>query len=138
MRTKTAEGEEYYGYGGDFGDDPNDYNFVLDGLLTSDHKPTPGLIEYKKAIEPVQVLGGTAGSVEIINRYDLINLDHLRCHWSLVGDGFKTKGKEVKIPNSMWPISRGRMCISDTAQLNLTNLLRLRSQMLNIHLKNAT
>ncbi|CRK03658.1 hypothetical protein BN1723_020892, partial [Verticillium longisporum] len=44
-------------YGGDFGDDPNDKNFVMDGLCFSDHTPTPGLVEYKKAIEPVQVLG---------------------------------------------------------------------------------
>jgi beta-galactosidase len=40
--------------------------------------------------------------VEIINRYDHINLDHLRCHWSLVGEGFRKKGKEVKIPNGIF------------------------------------
>lgn len=40
-------------YGGDFGDIPNDYNFIMDGCVFSDHTPTPGLIEYAKAIEPV-------------------------------------------------------------------------------------
>lgn len=101
MRTKNAKGEEYYGYGGDFGDVPNDGNGVLDGLLHSDHTPTPGLIEYKKAIEPVQVIAYCEGKgmVKIVNRYDHINLDHLKCHWSLVGDGFKTKAKELKIPD---------------------------------------
>lgn len=114
MRTKNAEGEEYYGYGGDFGDDPNDKTFVLDGLLYSDHTPTPGLVEYKKAIEPVQVINGTAGKVEIVNRYDHVNLDHLQCHWLLVGDGFKTKAKEVKIPDGSSPHSC--KCISNTTQ----------------------
>lgn len=71
----------------------------MDGLLFSDHTPTPGLLEYKKAIETVQVIGGTAESVAVVNRYDHINLDHLRCHWSLVGDGFKERGGEIMLPN---------------------------------------
>jgi beta-galactosidase len=89
------------GYGGDFGDDPNDYNFVLDGLCFSNHTPTPGLIEYKKAIEPVQTQGVENGNeVRIINRYDFINLDHLRCKWSIVADGLEVSGGEVEIPKS--------------------------------------
>jgi beta-galactosidase len=101
LRTKTADGEEYYGYGGDFGDEPNDGHFVLDGLLRSDHTPSPGLIEYSKAIEPVQVLGGSKDKVKIINRYDFVTLDHLKCTWSLVYDGSKTEEKEVKIPKGL-------------------------------------
>jgi beta-galactosidase len=73
----------------------------MDGLLFSDHTPTPGLIEYKKAIEPVQVLGYKDMKVTIINRYDHITLDHLRCEWALVGDGFREGGSEVKIPNGI-------------------------------------
>lgn len=73
------------GYGGDFGDEPNDYNFVMDGLCRSDHTPGPGLIEYKKAIEPVQTLGVEDGDkVRIVNRYDFITLDHLYCAWWIV------------------------------------------------------
>ena len=45
------------GYGGDFDDEPNDYNFVMDGLCLSNHQPGPGLDEYRHAIQPVQVLG---------------------------------------------------------------------------------
>ncbi|MGG6494760.1 UNVERIFIED_CONTAM: beta-galactosidase subunit alpha, partial [Bacteroidetes bacterium 56_B9] len=53
LLTKTKDGKEFYGYGGDFGDFPNDYNFVMDGVLDSDHEPRSALIEYKKALEPV-------------------------------------------------------------------------------------
>jgi beta-galactosidase len=75
------------GYGGDFGDEPNDYNFVMDGLCFSDHTPGPGLIEYKKAIEPVQTLGIEDGDkVRIVNRYDFRTLDHLKCWWWVVND----------------------------------------------------
>ena len=79
LETKSADGERLYAYGSDFGDVPSDGNFVMDGLLFSDHTPTPGLIEYKKAIEPVQVIGGGHDRVDIINRYDFITLDHLQC-----------------------------------------------------------
>lgn len=105
MKTKSKDGEEFYAYGGDFGDVPNDYNFVMDGVLFSDHTPNPGLIEYKKAIEPVQVLGGDAKKVKIISRYDHVTLDHLKCEWSLVVDGYKKAGKEVEIPKGMQPRS---------------------------------
>jgi beta-galactosidase len=70
----------------------------LDGLVFSDHTPTPGLTEYKKAIEPVQVLCGGSKKIKIINRYDHVTLDHLNCDWSLVGDGFRKTGKKVRIP----------------------------------------
>ncbi|KUJ12663.1 family 2 glycosyl hydrolase [Mollisia scopiformis] len=103
LRTKTADGIEYYGYGGDFGDEPNDDHFVLDGVLFSDHSPNPGLIEYRKAIEPIQVLSGTKDKVKIISRYDHTTLDHLKCTWSLVGDSFKKAGNEVKIPSGVQP-----------------------------------
>ncbi|KAK4232502.1 evolved beta-galactosidase subunit alpha [Podospora fimiseda] len=103
LRTKTKDGREYYAYGGDFGDDPNDYNFVLDGLCFSDHTPTPGLIEYKKAIEPVQTIGLESGNkVRIVNRYDFISLDHLECLWSVSDAAIHEKGK-IKLPQGIKP-----------------------------------
>jgi beta-galactosidase len=87
LRTKTKDGIEYMGYGGDFGGEPNDYNFVMDGHCSSDHSPGPGLIEYAKAIEPVQTLNVERGDkVRIVNRYDFVNLDHLECLWWIVSD----------------------------------------------------
>ncbi|ROT43775.1 hypothetical protein SODALDRAFT_342637 [Sodiomyces alkalinus F11] len=87
LRTKTPDGEEYMGYGGDFNDEPNDKNFVMDGLCFSDHTPSPGLVEYAKAIEPVQTLGLEANEVTIVNRYDFLTLDHLTCTYGIVAEG---------------------------------------------------
>jgi beta-galactosidase len=93
-------------YGGDFGDDPNDYNFVLDGLCFSNHTPTPGLLEYKKAIEPVQTLGLEDGNkVRIINRYDFVELDHLQCEWWIVADGSEVSGGSVDIPRGRFAVA---------------------------------
>lgn len=104
LRTKDRQtGEEFYAYGGDFGEEVHDGNFVMDGLCFSEHTPTPGLIEYKKAIEPVQVLGGDSHRVKIVNRYDFLTLDHLKCEWRIVGDGFEIPGKEVPVPVGIQP-----------------------------------
>lgn len=71
-----SDGKSYYAYGGDFGDVPNDGAFVMDGLLFSTHKPTPGLHELKKVIEPVKVeLKGLR--LVVSNLYDYIGLEHL-------------------------------------------------------------
>ena len=50
----TEDGQVYYRYGGDFGDDPSNINFCIDGLIMPDRTPLPGLLEYRKVIEPVE------------------------------------------------------------------------------------
>lgn len=89
IRCKTPEGREYFAYGGDFGDVPNDGNFVCDGLVFPDRQPSPGLIEYKKIIEPVLVEAAdlTVGKVKVVNRYDFANLDRFNLAWSVMEDG---------------------------------------------------
>lgn len=89
LRTRTADGKEFYAYGGDFGDEPHDGNFVCDGLVFPDRTPSPGLIEYKKVIEPVVVeaVDLVKGQVRITNRYDFIGLGHLTMSWEVSADG---------------------------------------------------
>ncbi|MGH7214037.1 MAG: glycoside hydrolase family 2 TIM barrel-domain containing protein, partial [Tepidisphaeraceae bacterium] len=97
IRKRTADGREFFAYGGDFGDEPNDGNFVADGLLFPDRTPSPGLIEYQKVIEPVKVraVDLQLGQVEIANRYDFVSLDHLKLSWSLAADGEIVQGGEL-------------------------------------------
>ena len=89
IRQVTADGREYFAYGGDFGDEPNDSNFVIDGLVFPDHTPSPGLTEYKKVLEPVKVeaVDLEKGQLHITNRYDFLDLNHLQITWSIEADG---------------------------------------------------
>ncbi|KAH8697872.1 beta-galactosidase [Talaromyces proteolyticus] len=76
------EEKGYYGYGGDFGDFPNDGSFVLDGLCFSDHTPTPGLVELRKAYAPVH--GWVSdGTIHIQNRHDFVSLDEIRATYKV-------------------------------------------------------
>jgi beta-galactosidase len=82
--------DERYGfaYGGDFGEELHDGNFVCDGLLFPDRTPSPGLLEYKKVVEPVRMEGdGVEGVVRITNRYDFADLSALAVEWSYEVDG---------------------------------------------------
>ena len=100
----NENGQPYYGYGGDFGDVPNDYNFVMDGVLDSNHDPNSGLVEYKKSLEPIQVVASTPEKIIIINRLDFANLDHLTCGWSIVHEGGTGRSSgTVGIPRGVQP-----------------------------------
>ncbi|MFJ7065695.1 glycoside hydrolase family 2 TIM barrel-domain containing protein [Streptomyces sp. NPDC101115] len=77
-----------YGYGGDFGEELHDGNFVCDGLLFPDRTPSPGLLEYKKVIEPVRIAAGEEpGTVSVTNGHDVAGLAHLAFTWSFRADG---------------------------------------------------
>jgi len=92
LKKKTKEGEEYWAYGGDFGDEPNDLNFVCDGLVWPDRTPHPGIYEFKYLAQPVKVIGFNArtGVLEIKNRQDFATLGWIRGQWEL-----KVNGKRV-------------------------------------------
>ncbi|KAF2704120.1 glycoside hydrolase family 2 protein [Pleomassaria siparia CBS 279.74] len=113
LLTETEDGEKYYGYGGDFGDEPNNYNFVMDGLCNSQHDPMPGLTEYSHAIQPVQVLGISGLEITIINRYDFLTLDHLRCDWGFIQDREEWLGKEIAIPAGIKPHTKATLTFQD-------------------------
>ncbi|MBE1556300.1 beta-galactosidase subunit alpha [Sporosarcina limicola] len=89
IETTDENGNVYYRYGGDYGDDPTNGNFCIDGLLMPDRTPSPALIEYKKIIEPVHThaVDLAQGKIQVENKYDFINLDDLTLHYSIEKDG---------------------------------------------------
>ncbi|GHG88921.1 glycoside hydrolase family 2 TIM barrel-domain containing protein [Streptomyces lanatus] len=88
-----------YAYGGDFGEELHDGNFVCDGLIFPDRTPSPGLVEYKKVIEPVRIEGDAAGgAVRVTNAYDFADLSHLEFEFSYQVDGFPTGAHKLAVP----------------------------------------
>ncbi|WP_055527331.1 glycoside hydrolase family 2 TIM barrel-domain containing protein [Streptomyces graminilatus] len=88
-----------YAYGGDFGEELHDGNFVCDGLVFPDRTPSPGLIEYKKVIEPVRIESdGTVGTVRVTNAYDFGDLSHLRFELSYEVDGSPVAAHPLAVP----------------------------------------
>ncbi|WP_269939929.1 glycoside hydrolase family 2 TIM barrel-domain containing protein [Arthrobacter sp. HY1533] len=54
IRSTAPDGQEYFAYGGDFGELVHDSNFVLDGLVFSEGTPSQGLREYAAVVSPVE------------------------------------------------------------------------------------
>ncbi|MFS8197512.1 glycoside hydrolase family 2 TIM barrel-domain containing protein [Streptomyces sp. CWNU-52B] len=99
--------DERYGfaYGGDFGEELHDGNFVCDGLLFPDRTPSPGLLEYKKVVEPVRIEGEgtggggpTGGTVRVTNRFDFADLSALAFTWSYDVDGEAVETGPLSVP----------------------------------------
>lgn len=89
IRRQDAQGRAYWAYGGDFGDEPNDRNFVCDGLVWPDRTPHPGLFEYKHLSQPVQVetVDARRGRFRVKNRRWFTPLSDLRGTWELLVNG---------------------------------------------------
>ncbi|MFJ8254132.1 glycoside hydrolase family 2 TIM barrel-domain containing protein [Streptomyces sp. NPDC094466] len=117
---RTDDGRVCFAYGGDFGEPLHDGNFVADGLVLPDRTPSPGLIEYKKVIEPVAIdVDPIAGTVHVRNGHDFRSTAHLRFSWQAEDDGETVldgrldvpdlaPGESVTLPQPRLPDARGR------------------------------
>jgi beta-galactosidase len=86
-----------YAYGGDFGEELHDGNFVCDGLIFPDRTPSPGLLEFKKVIEPVSFEGGD-GTVRVTNKQDFADLSAFAFEWSYQVDGETVEAGTLSVP----------------------------------------
>ncbi len=87
---QTADGEDKYYYGGDWGEFPHDENFCMDGLVYPDRTPHTGLLEWKNVARPCRAydIDVKKGKIEIKNMLDFTNLkDILYAEYELSHDG---------------------------------------------------
>ena len=99
LRRRTADGTTYFAYGGDFGEELHDGNFVCDGLVFPDRTPSPGLLEYKKVVEPVRIEGDAErGTVTITNLHDFADLSGLSFRWSFEVAGEESDSGRLEVP----------------------------------------
>lgn len=98
IRTRTVDGREFHAYGGDFGEELHDGNFICDGLVFPDRTPSPGLVEYKKVIEPVRITDAGDGAFVIENRHDFADLTGLTLRWTYEIDGVTWGSGDLPCP----------------------------------------
>jgi beta-galactosidase len=81
------EGRFYWAYGGHFGDQPNDGNFNINGLVGPDGVPHPALREYMWAGRPITAQLSAEGAIILENRRAFADTSDLELHWQLMRDG---------------------------------------------------
>jgi beta-galactosidase len=84
----------YFAYGGDFGDCPNDGNFCCDGLVKPDRKPNPHLHEVKKVYQYVKIaaVDPAKGRFQIFNGFFFTNLAEFETKWEIRAEGVTKAG----------------------------------------------
>ncbi len=97
LRQRLPDGRVRLAYGGQFGDTPNDCNFVADGLMSADLEPHPAMREVAWVYRPVTVTSVRSG-LRIENRQSFLGLEGLRATWELLVDGEVRRTGVLKTP----------------------------------------
>ncbi|MEZ5258630.1 MAG: glycoside hydrolase family 2 TIM barrel-domain containing protein [Ilumatobacteraceae bacterium] len=97
LRQRLADGTVRLAYGGQFGDEPNDCNFVADGLMSSELVPHPAMREVAWVYRPITVERARRG-LTITNRQSFLGLDGLEARWELFVDGEPVRTGRLKLP----------------------------------------
>jgi beta-galactosidase len=97
-----ADGTTRAAYGGDFGDEPNDATFCIDGVTWPDGRPKPALWEHLWLARPLD-FALRDGELEVTNRQDFRDAEWLAVDGELLVDGESATRFDVPLP----PLSPG-------------------------------
>ena len=95
LEKTAADGRKFIAYGGDFGDFPNDGQFIVKGVVYANRNPKPEFWEVKKVYQEISVAAAAAddaddagsGEIEIFNKHFFKDLSGYDLAWELTGDG---------------------------------------------------
>ncbi len=89
LRKTAPDGKQFWAYGGDYGDNPNDGNFCCNGIVQPDRRLNPSIYEVKKVYQRIRVepVESQRGIVRIHNEYDFADLGFVNILWELTEDG---------------------------------------------------
>lgn len=99
IRIKTAEGKDFWAYGGDFKDEPNDRNFCGNGVLSADRRVHPALSEVKWGYSPIRIKSKKQGILEIKNKRSFTGTDDLHLVWNITSNGTAVDGGIIEYLN---------------------------------------
>jgi beta-galactosidase len=105
---KSVNGATWrYAYGGQFGDVPNDGNFVADGINSPDLQPHPAMRELAWVYRPVAVLPDDETGCQVQNRRSHRDLRDLRVMMSVIVGGEIRDEREIEV--DVAPLNRVRL-----------------------------
>ncbi len=105
-------GERYLAYGGDFGDTPNDGQFVMNGIIFGERDPKPQYYEVKKVYQNISAKAADlkSGKFEVFNKQYFESLAGYTLDVSIWQDGREIATENVKLPE-IAPRSRATVTI---------------------------
>jgi beta-galactosidase/beta-glucuronidase len=99
IKTQTENGEEYIGYGGDFGEVTHDYNFCLNGVVLPDLSKTGKLAEVKYVYQNADIKWNkNKTNILISNKNYFVDLNRYKGKWELLKNGKLVKEGSFSLP----------------------------------------
>ncbi|MFA0232063.1 glycoside hydrolase family 2 TIM barrel-domain containing protein, partial [Vibrio sp. 10N.261.45.A7] len=111
----SEDGVHYWAYGGDFGDEINDRQFCINGLVFPDRTPHPTLFEAKRAQQPFsfELVSSQPLAIKVTSEHLFVDTAHHSLDWNVIDD----KGAVIR---------SGELSLNLTAQQ--TQLIELDSE----------
>jgi len=106
---RNSHGEEYWAYGGDFGDTPSDLDFICNGLVFPDRSPKPVLAECAKLFQPFRIesIDPLRGRIKVTSLFDFTVAQGIEARWQVLSDGLVLLSGSVALPGIMPGSSAG-------------------------------
>ncbi len=97
IRQTDENGVDYWAYGGDFGDEPNDFDFCCNGMTWPDRTPKPAMYEFKRLVQPFSfdAIDLAEGKFIFSNEQYFTNCDWLKATWEVAVDGVVVATGEI-------------------------------------------
>lgn len=122
LTEKRPKDKTFFAYGGDWGDNPNDGNFVADGIITADRGHTGKAAEIKRIYQAVGAAPAAGDSlapgaaITLTNEYLFTNLREFDGRWALVADGrVVQRGRLSRAQLDVAPLADKKITVPFTA-----------------------
>ena len=125
----SLDENEYWAYGGDFSDSPNDGAFCINGLVAPDRVPHPHYYEAQKVYQDIEFkLADEIGTkVSLTNRYAFTPLSAFQYTYEWMADGIVTSNGEAILEGDLLKIpvvhnTEKEICLNVYARLKEATL----------------
>jgi len=99
LRRTEDDGATWFAYGGDFGDEPNDGPFCMNGLTDPDRQPHPAMTQVKHVYQPIgfELVNPRTGTLRISNRQQWLDLAIYEFQWTIESAGRRAQSGTIEV-----------------------------------------
>ena len=112
---------KFFGYGGDWGDKPNDNSFCQNGIVSADRNPQPELYEVKYQYQNLwfsaDISDLDAGKVKVYNENNFTDVSEYDLSWELVENGIVIESGKIE-STEVAPLTEGSVNVPFTMPEN--------------------
>lgn len=133
LYTTTADGVRYFAYGGDFGDNPNDGNFCINGLVKADWSISDKTYNTKKIYQPLDFSASDEpNKFYMKSKLAFVSSDFLDITYSVLENGLViSNGKVDKVVNAGDSVLLSINALPENARENAEYAIRFTAKLKN-------